>query len=132
MYKHFRHKILRKSWFTCLAQRQRCKLVFSATRTTRSYENLSVSKLVKTAINTAITVKPLKLKVTLLDTCEKLKMSHEHNVTFKITQRSVRLVIVNTSHWLKCGSGCKTEWIHGTDMEIKCGNGTDLDKIASF
>ena len=27
---------------------------------TRSYENLSVSKLVKTAINTAITVKPLK------------------------------------------------------------------------
>jgi hypothetical protein len=64
---------------------------------TRSYENLSVSKLVKTAINTAITVKPLKSKVTLLITCEKLKMSHEHNVTFKITQRSVRLVIVNTS-----------------------------------
>ena len=27
---------------------------------TRSYENLSVSKIVKTAINTAITVKPLK------------------------------------------------------------------------
>jgi hypothetical protein len=32
---------------------------------TRSYENLSVSKLVKTAINTAITVKLLKSKVTL-------------------------------------------------------------------
>jgi hypothetical protein len=47
---------------------------------TRSYENLSVSKLVKTAINIAITVKLLKLlksKVTLLNTCEKLKMTHE-------------------------------------------------------
>ena len=44
---------------------------------TRSYENLSVSKLVKTAINTAITVKLLKSKVTLLNTCEKLKMTHE-------------------------------------------------------
>jgi hypothetical protein len=63
---------------------------------TRSYENLSVSKLVKTAINTVITVKLLKSKVTL-NTCEKLKMSHEHNVTFQITQRSMRLVIVNTS-----------------------------------
>ena len=40
---------------------------------TRSYENQSVhravSKLVKTAINTAITVKLLKSKVTLLNTC---------------------------------------------------------------
>ena len=51
--------------------------VFSATITdnsTRSYENQSVhravSKLVKTAINTAITVKLLKSKVTLLNTCE--------------------------------------------------------------
>ena len=43
----------------------------------RSYENVSVSKLVKTAINTAITVKLLKSKVTLLNTCEKLKMTHE-------------------------------------------------------
>jgi hypothetical protein len=77
---------------------------------TRSYENLSVSKLVKTAIDTAITVKLLKSKVTLLNTWEKLKMSHEHNVTFEITQRS-----------MKCGSGCGTERIRGTDMEIKCG-----------
>ena len=48
---------------------------------TRSYENQSVhravSKLVKTAINTAITVKLLKSKVTLLNTCEKLKKTHE-------------------------------------------------------
>jgi hypothetical protein len=44
---------------------------------TRSYENLSVSKLVKTAINTAITVKLLKSKVTLLNTCENLKMTRE-------------------------------------------------------
>jgi hypothetical protein len=72
----------------CLAQLQRCKLVFSATssqNSTRFYENLSVSKLVKTAINTAIPVKLLKSKLTLLNTCEKLKMSHEHNVTFEIT-----------------------------------------------
>ena len=45
---------------------------------TRSYENQSVyravSKLVKTAINTAITVKLLKSKVTL-NTCEKLRMT---------------------------------------------------------
>jgi hypothetical protein len=39
----------------------------------RSYENLFVSKLVKTAINTAITVNLLKSKVTLLNTYEKLK-----------------------------------------------------------
>jgi hypothetical protein len=62
---------------------------------TRSYLSLSVSKLVKTAIKTAKTVKLLKSKVTLiLNTCEKLKMSHKHNVTFEITQRSMRLVIV--------------------------------------
>ena len=36
----------------------------------RSCENLSVSKLVKTTINIAITVKILKSKVTLLNTCE--------------------------------------------------------------
>jgi hypothetical protein len=60
--------------------------------------------------------------VTLLNTCEKLKMSHEHNVTFEITQRSMRLVIVpHVTIRLKCGSGCGTERIHGTDMEIKCG-----------
>ena len=47
---------------------------------TRSYENLlSVSKLVKTAINTSITVKLLKSKVTLLNTCEKLKMTDSRN-----------------------------------------------------
>jgi hypothetical protein len=32
---------------------------------------------IKTAINTAITVKLLTSKVTLLNTCEKLKMTHE-------------------------------------------------------
>jgi hypothetical protein len=83
----------------CLAQR--CKLVFSATRTlldhTRTYpgargylfspglnnENQSVhravSKLVKTAINTATTGKLLKSKVTLLNTCEKLKMTQREH-----------------------------------------------------
>jgi hypothetical protein len=32
---------------------------------------------IKTAINTAITLKLLTSKVTLLNTCEKLKMAHE-------------------------------------------------------
>ena len=40
-------------------------------------ENLSVSKLIKTAINTAITVKLLKSKVTLLNSCENLEVTHE-------------------------------------------------------
>ena len=46
---------------------------------TISYENQSVhravSKLVKTALNTDITVKLLKSEVTLLNICEKLKMT---------------------------------------------------------
>jgi hypothetical protein len=89
---------------------------------TRSYENLSVSKLVKTGINTAITVKLLKSKVTLLNTCEKLKIeswtqrdlrnNSKVNETCYCEQVTIRL---------KCGSGCGTERIHGTDMEIKCG-----------
>jgi hypothetical protein len=92
---------------------------------TRSYENLSVSKLVKTAINTTITVKLLKSKVTLiLNTCEKLKMSHKHKVTFEITQRTKVNETCYCEHViirLKCGSGCGTERIHGTDMEVNCG-----------
>ena len=42
---------------------------------TRSYESLSVSKLIKTSINTVITVKLLK-SVTLI-TCENLKVTLE-------------------------------------------------------
>ena len=66
---------------TCLAQR--CKLVFNAvfnamrTLLDLSYKNLPVSKLYQNCINTAITVKLLTSKVTLLNTCEKLKMPHE-------------------------------------------------------
>jgi hypothetical protein len=41
------------------------------------YQILRESLCIKTAINTAITVKLLTYKVTLLNTCEKLKMSHE-------------------------------------------------------
>jgi hypothetical protein len=84
---------------------------------TRSYENLSVSKLVKTAINTAITVKLLKSKVTLLNTCEKLKMSHEHNVTFEITQIKMRK-----------RNGADPRNGYGDKMR----NGTDLDKMRHF
>jgi hypothetical protein len=69
---------------------------------TRSFENLSVSKLVKTAINTAITVKLLKSKVTLLNACE-MKMTHE-------TQSQWDLVVKHVTIKLKCG----------TDMGIKC------------
>jgi low affinity Fe/Cu permease len=59
---------------------------------TRPYENQSVhravSKLVKTAINTAITVKLLKSKVTLLNTCEKLKMTQRDtgNIKSKVNE----------------------------------------------
>jgi hypothetical protein len=73
---------------------------------TTSYENQSVhravSKLAKTAINTAITVKLLKSKVTLSNTCEKLKMTHETQCDIAIentvSQRSIRLVIVKHVH----------------------------------
>ena len=47
---------------------------------TRSCKNLYLYQrlsFIKTAINTAITVKLLTSKVTLLNTCEKLKMTHE-------------------------------------------------------
>ena len=58
---------------------QRCKLVFNAIfNAIRTLSKLYQS-FIKTAINTgtAITVKLLTSKVTLLNTCEKLKMSHE-------------------------------------------------------
>ena len=62
----------------------------------------AVSKLVKTAINTAITVKLLKSKVTLSNTCEKLKMTNETQCDIAIentvSQRSIRLVIVKHVH----------------------------------
>jgi hypothetical protein len=56
---------------TTVQNRVQCK-----ENSTRSYENLYVSKLIKTAINTAITVKLLKSKVTL-NTYENLNMTHE-------------------------------------------------------
>jgi hypothetical protein len=64
------------------AQRQRRKLMFSATKTLSDLAriDLSVSKLVKTAI----TVKILKSKVTVI----------EYTRTLGINQRSMRLVIV--------------------------------------
>jgi hypothetical protein len=89
--------------FTGLAQR--CKIWFSAKRTTRSYENLSVSKLIETAIDTAVTVKLLKSKVTLLNTCEKLKMTHE-------TQRDFG----NES---KVNETCYCETCHNLSIEAK-------------
>ena len=67
----------------------------------------AVSKLVKTAINTAITVKLLKSKVTLLNTCEKLKMTHETQCDIaienkaKVNQTCLKHVTIR----LKCGSG---------------------------
>jgi hypothetical protein len=72
------------SMFTCLAQHAnlcsiplRCNVQCNE-NSTRSYENLCIYNLyqsfIKTAINTAITVTS---KVTLLNTCEKLKMTHE-------------------------------------------------------
>ena len=56
---------------TTVQNRVQCK-----ENSTRSNENLSISKLIKTAINTAINVKLLKSKVTL-NTCENVKVTHE-------------------------------------------------------
>jgi hypothetical protein len=61
---------------------QRCKLVFNAVfNAMRTRSDLTriylYQSFIKTAINTAITVKLLTSKVTLLNTCEKLKMTHE-------------------------------------------------------
>jgi hypothetical protein len=82
----------------------------------RSYKNQSVhravSKFVKTAINTAITGKLLKSKVTLLNTCEKLKMTQCG--TGNINRRSMKLVIVkHVTIRLKCGSG----WSGSTERD---------------
>jgi hypothetical protein len=48
----------------------------------------AVSKLVKTALNTAITLKLLKSKVTLLNICEKLKMTQRDtgNIKSKVNE----------------------------------------------
>jgi hypothetical protein len=80
---------------------------------TRSYENLYVSKLIKTAINTAITVKLLKSKVTL-NTCENVKMSHE-------TQRDLG----NKS---KVNETSYSETCHNLSTETRKQNSTTLPK----
>jgi hypothetical protein len=89
---------------------------------TRSYENQSVhshrdvSKLVKTAINTAITVKLLKYKMTLLNTCQKLKMTQRDtgNIKSKVNETCY---CEHVTIRLKCGSG----WSGSTErMGIKC------------
>ena len=79
-------------------------------RTPRSYENLSLSKLVKTDI----TVKLLKSIVTLLNIhakyCEKLKMTHETqldlgNIKSKVSETCKSLVVVkHVTISLKCGA----------------------------
>jgi hypothetical protein len=75
---------------------------------TRSYENLSVSKLVKTVINTAITVILLKSKVALLNTCEKLKMTHETQRKLVKSKVNETCYCENVTIRLKCESGCGT------------------------
>jgi hypothetical protein len=77
-----RQGAIQRVQFTCLAQR--CKLVFcnatifNAMRTLPDLARMYLyQSFIKTAINTAITVKLLTSIVTLLNTCEKLKMSHE-------------------------------------------------------
>jgi hypothetical protein len=52
--------------------------VFNAMRTLPDLTRIYLyQSFIKTAINTAITVKLLTSKVKLLNTCEKLKMTHE-------------------------------------------------------
>jgi hypothetical protein len=52
----------------CLLSSTTAQTHVQCNQSTRFYENLDVSKLVKMAINTAITVKQFKSKVTLLNT----------------------------------------------------------------
>ena len=112
---------------------QRCKLVFNAvfnamrTLLDLSYKNLPVSKLYQNCINTAIIVKLLTSKVTLLNTCEKLKMPHEKqldlaNIKSKVNEtcycETCLSQLVKMRKRMRNGadprSGC------GTDMGIKC------------
>jgi hypothetical protein len=74
---------------------------------------------IKAAINAAISVKLLTSKVTLLNTCGKLKMTHGKQLDLgNIKSKSMRLVIVkHVTLRLKCGSGCETERVHGADAE---------------
>jgi predicted transcriptional regulator len=83
---------------------------------TRSYENQSVVfrtqnciKACQNCFKHCLTVKLLKSKVTLFNTCEKLKKTQRD--TGK-SQRSMRLVIVkHVTIRLKCGSG----WSESTE-----------------
>ena len=81
-------------------------------------ENLSVSKLIKTAINTAITVKLLKSKVTLLNSCENLKMTHE-------TQHDLGNIKS------KVNDTCYFETCHNLSTETMNQNSTALRKCNS-
>ena len=77
---------------------------------TRSYENLSQSKLFKTAI----TVKLLKSKVTLNIHARYHETQLDlGNIKSKVNCKS--LVVKHVTIRLKCGSG--TEHIHGEDAE---------------
>ena len=93
---------------TTVQNRVQCK-----ENSTRSNENLSISKLIKTAINTAINVKLLKSKVTL-NTCENVKVTHE-------TQRDLG----NKS---KVNETCYSEICHNLSTETKKQNYTALPK----
>ena len=81
---------------------------------TRSNENLYVSKLIKTAINTAITVKLLKSKVTL-NACENLNMIDE-------TERDLGNIKS------KVNETCYSETCHNLSTETKKQNFTTLPK----
>jgi hypothetical protein len=98
--------------------------VFNAKRTLLDLTRIYLyQSFIKTAINTAITVKLLTSKVTLLNiTCEKLKMPHEKqldlgNIKSKVNETCYCETCLSKSVTirLKCGSG--TERIHGADAE---------------
>ena len=114
--------------------------VFNAMRTLPDLTRIYLyQSFIKTAINTAITVKLLTSKVTLLNTCEKLKMTHEKQLDLG----SIKSKVNETCYCETClsqfvkmrkrmrngadpRSGCGTDMgiKCGTDMGIKCG--TDM------
>ena len=93
---------------TTVQNRAQCK-----ENSTRSNENQSISKLIKTTINTAINVKLLKSKVTM-NTCENMKVRFE-------TERDLG----NKS---KVNETCYSETCHNLSTETKKQNSPALPK----
>jgi hypothetical protein len=76
----------------------------------RTLPDLTRIYLYQSFIKTAINVKLLTTKVTLLNTCEKLKVTHEKQLDLGNIKSKVNETwyCQNVTIRLKCGSGCGT------------------------